>query len=153
VGTTHHKDFAKGFVGLLGRPQAIGEAYHITSDEVLTWDQIFRIVARAAGASEPQLVHIPSELINAFDPQWGVGLLGDKTHCVIFDNTKIKRMVPDFAATIPFSQGAEEIIAWFEEDPARQIVNKEHNQLLHKMISAYRAIWPDSNILKGANDD
>jgi hypothetical protein len=62
-------------------------------------------------------------------------------------------MVPDFAATIPFSQGAEEIIAWFEEDPARQIVNKEHNQLLHKMISAYRAIWPDSNILKGANDD
>jgi len=150
---THHRDFAKGFVGLLGNTQALGEAYHITSDEILTWDQIFRIVARAAGAGEPELVHIPSELINAFNPQWGAALLGDKTHCVAFDNTKIKRIVPDFAATIPFSRGAEEIITWFEEDPARQIVDEEHSYLLDKMISAYRTIWPDQNILKGANND
>jgi nucleoside-diphosphate-sugar epimerase len=145
---THHQDFAKGFVGLLGNAQAIGETYHITSDEVLTWDQIFRIVARAAGAGEPELVHVPSDLIHAFDPEWGVGLLGDKTHSVIFDNTKIKRLVPGFAATIPFSQGAEEIIAWFEEDPTRQIIDEEHNRLLDTMISAYRMLWSNPKILK-----
>ncbi len=139
---THHRDFAKGFVGVLGRTQAIGEAYHITSDEVLTWDQIFRIVARTAGAPNPELVHIPSELFNAFDPVLGEGLLGDKTHSVIFDNSKIKRLVPDFAATIPFDWGAEEIIAWFEADPARQVIDATHNRLLDTMIAAYRAVWP-----------
>lgn len=139
---THHRDFAKGFVGLLGRPQATGEAYHITSDEVLTWDQIFRIVARAAGVNDPELVHVPSELFNAYDANLGAGLLGDKAHSVIFDNTKIKRLVPDFAATIPFSQGAEEIIAWFEADPARQTIDAAHNRMLDDMIAAYRSAWP-----------
>jgi len=139
---THHQDFAKGFVGVLGRTQALGEAYHITSDEVLTWDQIFRIVARAAGVYNPELVHIPSELFNAFDPDLGEGLLGDKSHSVIFDNSKIKHLVPDFAATIPFDRGAEEIIAWFEANPARQVVDKSHNRLLDEMITRYRAIWP-----------
>jgi nucleoside-diphosphate-sugar epimerase len=140
---THHRDFAKGFVGVLGRAQALGEAYHITSDEVLTWDQIFRIVARAAGVPNPELVHVPSELFNAFDPVLGEGLLGDKTHSVIFDNSKIKRLVPDFTATIPFDRGAEEIMAWFKADPARQIVDEAHNRLLDKIISRYRAIWPN----------
>ncbi|HOU12893.1 MAG TPA: SDR family oxidoreductase [Anaerolineae bacterium] len=139
---THHRDFAKGFVGVLGRTQALGEAYHITSDEVLTWDQIFRIVGRAAGVHNPELVHIPSELFNAFDPDLGAGLLGDKTHSVIFDNTKIKRLVPDFAATIPFDRGAEEIIAWFEADPARQVIDEAHNRMLDMMIAAYRSAWP-----------
>ncbi len=139
---THHRDFAKGFVGLLGNAQAIGETYHITADEVLTWDQIFRILARAAGVDEPQLVHVPAELINAFDSDWGAGLLGDKTHGVIFDNSKIKRLVPDFAATIPFNRGAEEIIAWFETDPALQVIDEAHNRLLDEIISRYRAIWP-----------
>lgn len=150
---THHQDFAKGFVGVLGNAQALGEAYHITSDEALTWDQIFRILARTAGVDEPQLVHVPSELINAFDSDWGAGLLGDKTHSVIFDNAKIKRLVPDFTAAIPFSRGAEEIIAWFEADSARQVVDEAHNQLLDIMISAHQAIWPDSNRLKGAKHD
>ena len=139
---THHKDFAKGFIGLLGRTQALGEAYHITSDEVLTWDQIFRIVGRAAGVNDPELVHVPSELFNAFDPTLGEGLLGDKAHSVIFDNAKIKRLVPDFTATIPFDRGAEEIIAWFEADPARQGIDEEHNRMLDTMIAAYRSAWP-----------
>ena len=139
---THHLDFARGFVGVLGRTQAVGEAYHITSDEVLTWDQIFRIVGRAAGVNNPELVHIPSELFNAFDPDLGVGLLGDKAHSVIFDNSKVKRLVPDFTATIPFDEGAEEIIAWFEADPARQAADEGHNQLLDDMIAAYRSSWP-----------
>ncbi len=133
---THHKDFAKGFVSLLGNHHAIGEAYHITSDEVLTWNQIFHILASAAG-TEAKIVHIPSEIIATFDPEWGAGLLGDKAHSMIFDNTKIKRIVPDFAATIPFSQGAREILAWFDADQARRIVDEQFDQLVDRMIEAY----------------
>jgi nucleoside-diphosphate-sugar epimerase len=133
---THHKDFAKGFVGLLGNHHTIGEAYHITSDEVLTWNQIFHILASAAG-TEAKIVHIPSDVIVRFDPEWGAGLLGDKAHSMIFDITKIKRIVPDFAATIPFSQGAREIMAWFDADPARQVVDEKFNRLVDSMIEAY----------------
>jgi nucleoside-diphosphate-sugar epimerase len=138
---THHTDFAKGFIGLLGEPRAIGEAFHITSDEVLTWNQIYEDLARAAGA-EPRLVHIPSELIAAFDPDWGASLLGDKSHSMIFDNSKIKRIVPDFVATIPFARGAEEIIAWYAEDLARQEVDQEFDRLWDRIISAYESAWP-----------
>jgi nucleoside-diphosphate-sugar epimerase len=140
---THHRDFAKGFVGLLGNHHAIGDAFHITSDEVLTWDQIYTILANAAGVSEPRLVHVPSDLITAFDADWGAGLLGDKAHSVIFDNTKIKRIVPGFTATIPFSHGAEEVIAWFDADPARQVVDEDDNALLDRIIAAYESAWPE----------
>jgi nucleoside-diphosphate-sugar epimerase len=138
---THHEDFAKGFVGLLGNNHAIGHAFHITSDEVLTWNQIYTILAHAAGV-EPQIVHVPSDVIAAFDPEVGAGLLGDKAHSVIFDNSKIKRLVPDFAATMPFSQGAKEIVAWFDADPARQVVNKQASHLSDRIIAAYEAIRP-----------
>ena len=136
---THHEDFAKGFVGLLGNDRAIGHAFHITSDELLTWNQIYAILALAAGV-EPQIVHVPSELIAAFDPEVGAGLLGDKAHSVIFDNSKIKRLVPDFAATIPFSQGAKEIVAWFDADPIRQVVDEPTNHLIETIITAHEAI-------------
>src|SRR6476620_3077104 len=89
---THNTDFAKGLVGLLGHEQAIGHAFHITTDEVLTWDQIFRIVGRAAGA-EPKIVHIPSDLISACVPEKEGSLIGDKSVSVVFDNSKIKRFV------------------------------------------------------------
>ncbi|MCL4299316.1 MAG: SDR family oxidoreductase [Anaerolineae bacterium] len=138
---THHRDFAKGFVGLLGNSHAIGEAFHITSDELLTWNQIFEIVARAAGA-EARLVHIPSDFIAAFDANWGAGLLGDKSHSVIFDNTKIKRVVPDFAAPIPYIRGAEEVIGWYDADPARQQVDQAFDQLADRIIAAYESAWP-----------
>ena len=139
---THHQDFARGFVGLLGNAHAIGDVFHITSDEVLTWDQIFTILARAAGVDEPRLVHVPSELIAAYDPEWGAGLLGDKAHSVIFDNAKIKRLVPGFAATIPYSRGAEEVIAWFDADPAHQVVDDGVNELLDRIIAACESAWP-----------
>jgi nucleoside-diphosphate-sugar epimerase len=138
---THHRDFAKGFVGLLGNHHAIGHAVHITSDEVLTWNQIYTLLARAAGV-EPQIVHVPSDLIAAFDPEVGAGLLGDKAHSVIFDNFKIKRLVPDFVASIPFSQGAREIVDWYAADPARQVVNEKEDQLIDRVIAAYDAIRP-----------
>lgn len=139
---THHRDFAKGFVGLLGLPQAVGETFHITSDEVLTWNQIFEIVAHAAGV-QPRIVHIPSEFIAAFDPDWGASLLGDKTHSMIFDNAKIKRFVPDYVATIPFARGAEEIVNWYEANPAKKIVNEETDRLIDKIIAAYESAWPN----------
>lgn len=139
---THHRDFAKAFVGLLGRSQTLGEAYHITSDEVLTWNQIFETVGRAAGVSEIEIVHAPSELIVAYDEAWGAGLLGDKAHSVIFDNTKVKRLVPDYVATVPFTQGAAEIMAWFDADPQRQVVDEEWNRLFDRIAAAVRSATP-----------
>ena len=139
---THHEDFAKGFVGLLGNPHALGHAFHITSDELLTWNQIYTTLAHAAGV-EPQIVHIPSDLIAAFEPEVGAGLLGDKAHSVIFDNSKIKRLVPDFEATIPFARGAEEIVAWFDGDPARRVVDEEVDHLIDRIIASYEAVSAD----------
>jgi nucleoside-diphosphate-sugar epimerase len=140
---THHRDFAKAFVGLLGQPQALGEAYHITSDEALTWNQIFRIVGRAAGVDEVELVHVPSDVIAAHNPRWGAGLLGDKAHSVAFDNTKIKRLVPGYVATIPFTQGAREVIDWFDADPARQVVDAARNDLIDTLIERMRGVSSD----------
>lgn len=138
---THHTDFAKGFVGLLGNSHAIGEAYHITSDESLTWNQIFEILAQAAGTTA-NIVHIPSDLLAAYDPEWGSGLLGDKANSMVFDNTKIKRAVPDFAATVPYSRGAAEVIAWFDADPARRVIDEAFNALTDRIIANYEKAWP-----------
>jgi nucleoside-diphosphate-sugar epimerase len=139
---THHRDFAKGFVGLLGQNRAIGDTFHITSDEVLTWDQIYLLMGRAAGVESPHLVHVASELIAAYDRDWGDGLLGDKAHCMIFDNTKIKRLVPDFVAAIPFAQGAQEIVAWFDSDPANRVVDEKLNQTIDRILAGYEKAWP-----------
>ncbi len=136
---THHRDFAKGFVGLLGNPHALGEAIHITSDEVLTWNQIVEILANALGV-QANIVHIPSEVIATYDEAWGAGLLGDKAHSMIFDNTKLKRLVPEYVATIPFHQGAVEIVAWYKSHPALQQVDEKMDQLMDTMIAAYEAV-------------
>jgi len=138
---THHKDFAVGFLGLLGNPHALGEAFHITSDEWLSWNQIFEIVAHAAGV-EPHLVHVPSELIAAFDPIWGASLLGDKTHSMIFDNSKIRRLVPEFRPAIPFWQGAREIITWYDANPGAQVVDAYCDTQQDRIIAALEGIVP-----------
>ena len=138
---THHTDFAVAFVGLLGHPAAVGESYQITSDEWLSWNQIYEITARAAG-TEARMAHIPSELINAYDPDWGAGLLGDKAHSMIFDNTKIKRLVPEYKARIPYVQGAAEIMAWYDADPARRTVDEGMDRLMDELIARYESIWP-----------
>jgi nucleoside-diphosphate-sugar epimerase len=138
---THHKDFAVGLVGLLGNDRAIGDSFHITNDEILTWNQIFKLMADAAGV-EARLVHIPSDFIAAFDPDWGAGLLGDKAHSKIFDNTKIKRTVPEFNPVIPFYQGAREIIAYYDADPSHQIIDAEQDQRMDCIIAAYESALP-----------
>ncbi|GGJ68803.1 SDR family oxidoreductase [Deinococcus aquiradiocola] len=138
---THHRDFAVGFLGLIGNPHAVGESYHITGDEVLTWNQIFETVARAAGA-EFRPVYLPSDLIAAYDAAWGAGLLGDKAHSMVFDNSKVRRAVPAFRPVIPFARGAEEIMAWYDADPARQVVDAALDRRMDDMIAAYDRAWP-----------
>lgn len=131
---THHRDFARGFLGLLGHPKAIGEAFHITSDEVLTWNQIFSIVGNAAGV-EPKLVHVPSATIARLHPEWGAGLLGDKSHSVIFDNSKLKRLVPDYVARIPFCRGAEEIVQFYADNPGFEAPRPDVDELMDRLAA------------------
>jgi nucleoside-diphosphate-sugar epimerase len=135
---THHVDFAHAFVGLLGHPSAIGDSFHITSDEWLSWNEIYETVAAAAGVAEPRFVHVPSDAIAAADPEWGAGMLGDKAHTMIFDNAKVKRLVPDYVATIPFVQGAGEIMAWYDGDPARQEVDAAMDATMDQLVARYR---------------
>ena len=137
---THHKDFAKGFVGLLGNSGAIGEAFHITSDEILTWNQIFYIIAEAADVISPELLYVPSKTIAQFDKNWGAGLLGDKSHSMIFANDKIKQVVPDFRAEIPFSQGAREIMTWYDADTSRQNTDHRFNTLYDRISQVFHEL-------------
>ena len=133
---THSSDFAKGLVGLLGHQQAVGHAFHITSDEVLTWDQVAQAVAAAAGV-EAKIVHIASDFIAACLPELAGTLLGDKSVSVVFDNSKIKRFVPGFCATTPFARGIRRTLAWFEADPARQQVDHAADEQWDRLIDAY----------------
>jgi nucleoside-diphosphate-sugar epimerase len=134
---THHADFARGFVPLLGHPRTIGDVFHITSDDVLTWNQIAEALAAAAGV-RARLVHVPSDVIAAADPQWGAGLLGDKAHSMVFDNSKLRGVVPDYVATVPFEQGAREIVAWHDEDPSRQQIDKRLDAVMDQLVETYR---------------
>jgi nucleoside-diphosphate-sugar epimerase len=140
---THNTDFARGFAGILGRPDAVGESFHITSDDVFTWDEIVGTIAAAAGV-EARIVHVPSDFVHAIDPQLGVNLLGDKSHSAVFDNTKIKRFVPGWEAAVPFAEGVARSIAWFDADPRRKRVDLERNAAIDRILDAYLAFWPSS---------
>jgi nucleoside-diphosphate-sugar epimerase len=134
---THNSDFAKGLVGLLGHAGAIGHAFHITSDEVLTWNQIYQLTAEATGVTTPKLVHIASDFITACLPASTGTLLGDKSHSAIFDNSKIKRLVPDYVATTRYRDGIKRTVAWFDADPRRQIIDDTANANWDRLIAAY----------------
>jgi nucleoside-diphosphate-sugar epimerase len=133
---THHEDFARGFVPLLGHPRTYGEAFHITSDDVLTWDQIAGALAAALGVTA-RIVHVPSEVIAAADPEWGAGLIGDKAHSMVFDNSKLRSVVPGWRATIPFERGARQIADWYLADPARQVANEKLDALMDKLAADF----------------
>ncbi len=135
---THNSDFATGLVGLLGNAEAIGEAFHITSDEVLCWDQFYRLVAHAAGVNKPRLLHIPSDFIAACLPDKLGSLIGDKAVSTVFDNSKIKCFVPGFRATVPFAEGIRQTLAWFDADPARQLIDAEVDAAWDKLIQSYQ---------------
>jgi nucleoside-diphosphate-sugar epimerase len=139
---THSDDFARGFTGLLGHRQAIGHAFHITSDELLSWNQIYEAVAEAAGV-RLNAVHMASDFIcevadAAGQEQMRGSLLGDKSLSVIFDNSKIKRFVPGFQAVIPFRQGIRRTLEWFGADPSRMQINRENNAFMDRLLEAYR---------------
>ena len=134
---THSDDFAKGFVPLLGNTRTIGEAFHITSDDVLTWNQITMILAAAAGA-EAKIVHVPSDAIAAADPNWGPALLGDSAHSMIFDNSKLRRVVPDYVASITLEQAAPETIAWHDQNPSQQRFDPDLDALMDKLTAQFR---------------
>ena len=133
---THHEDFARAFVPLLAHPRTLGDAIQITSDDVLTWNQIAEALAAALGVSA-QVVHVPSDAIAAADPDWGAGLLGDKAHSMIFDNAKVRGLVPGWRAVIPFEQGAREIADWYRADPARQVTDARLDAVMDKLAAAW----------------
>jgi len=133
---THHEDFARAFVPLLAHPRTLGEAVQITSDDVLTWNQIAEALAAALGVSA-RVVHVPSDVIAAADPDWGAGLLGDKAHSMIFDNAKVRGLVPGWRAVIPFEQGAREIADWYRADPARQVTDARLDAVMDKLAAAW----------------
>jgi nucleoside-diphosphate-sugar epimerase len=133
---THADDLAQGLLGLLGDERALGEAFHITSDEVLTWDQIYRGIAEALGV-EAKIVHIPSDFIARVAPEQAGSLLGDKTWSVVFDNSKIKEFVPGFQATIAFRDGIRRTLDWFAADEERRVVDDVANAEMDDILGAY----------------
>jgi len=139
--TTWNGDFAKGLVGLLGRSDALGEAFHITSDEALTWDQLYIQAARAAGV-KPHIVHIASDLISAYDPEMFGSLTGDKINSVVFDNSKIKRFVPDFVCEVPWAEGTRRAMAWFDADASRRTIDEPANRLWDTILANYQRAFP-----------
>jgi nucleoside-diphosphate-sugar epimerase len=146
---THNTDFARGLLGLLGNPATHGQAFHITSDEVLTWNQIFRQAAEAAGVTGPRFVHIPSDFLIDCVPALEGTLWGDKAVSAVFDNAKIKRYVPGFSAQIRFADGIRETIAWFDADPARRQVDPATNQRWDRLTAAYTAALGQAKLAFG----
>jgi len=135
---THARDFAVGFVGLLANPVAVGDVFQITSDFVYPWNAIYRMLGAALGV-EPQLVHVASETLARAIPAWGPGLLGDKSHSVVFDNSKLRSVVPEFNPTFTFAQGAREIVAWYDADPARRVVDPTLDATLDELVARHQA--------------
>jgi nucleoside-diphosphate-sugar epimerase len=138
---TWNADFAKGLVGLLGNEKAIGEAFQITSDEVLSWNQIYLEVYQALGL-EPNVVHIASDLIAAYDPPSLGSLVGDKSNSVVFDNSKIKRFVHDYSCEVNWAQGVRRSLAWFEAHPEFQSIDHKMNSVWDQIFMSYARVFP-----------
>jgi nucleoside-diphosphate-sugar epimerase len=132
---THQRDFAQGFVPLLGNPRVYGDSVHITSDESLTWDDVARRLAEAAGTTA-DIVHVGSARLARAIPEWEAPILGDKAYSLVFDNAKLKSLVPGFAATTTFAEGAREIVAWYDEHPEHKIVDADLDARLDAVAAA-----------------
>lgn len=135
---TAASDFAAGFCGLVGNDRAIGEAFHITSDEALTWNQIYAAIADALGVSEPDIVKIPTDFICATAPDMTGPLKGDKAHPGVFDNSKLKRFVPGFQCRVPFRDGIRESVSWLRAHPDQQNLNPKVDAISDLVINAWR---------------
>ncbi|WP_457101546.1 SDR family oxidoreductase [Microbacterium sp. P5_E9] len=136
---THADDFAVAFAGLLGNPEAIGDAFTITGSHAPTWNQVYGWLAEAAGVSDPDFVHVASETIAAFSPEIGPGLLGDKAHSVLFDNSKVTALVPEFRTTITFDEGARRILAYYDAHPEEQQNDVDRDALFDRIAAHARS--------------
>ena len=135
---THNTDFAVAFDGLLGNSLAVGDTFHITGDHAPTWNQIYTWLGRAAGV-EPTLAHVASDTIAAIAPQFGPGLIGDKANSMVFDNSKVKALVPEFATTITFERGAEQIVEWYDAHPEAQRFDPDVDAAFERMLATIPA--------------
>ncbi len=133
---THNSDFAKGFIGLMGNPHAIGQAFQITSDESLTWNQIYASIARALGVELHPYYVSSSFLASVSNYDFTGSLIGDKANTVIFDNSKLKQAVPDFHATKRFDQGIQETIDYVLSHPELQREDPEFDTWCDNIITA-----------------
>ncbi|MFC4598211.1 SDR family oxidoreductase [Cohnella hongkongensis] len=131
---THNSDFAKGFIGLMGNAHAIGEAVHITSDETVTWNQIYEAIADALGVKLNAVYASSSFLDACSEEDYRGGLLGDKANSVVFDNSKLKRLVPGFVATTRFDQGIKQTVEHILAHPELQIEDPEFDLWCDKVI-------------------
>ncbi|WP_019181856.1 SDR family oxidoreductase [Microbacterium yannicii] len=136
---THSDDFAVAFTGLLANPEAIGDAFTITGSHAPTWNQIYRWLADAAGVAEPDFVHVASDTIAALAPHLGPGLIGDKSHSMVFDNAKVIGLVPEFRTTITFDEGARRIIAHYDAHPGEQRLDADDDALFDRMAAHARS--------------
>ena len=133
---THNSDFAVGYVGLMGNPHAIGEAFQITNDETLTWNQIYQAIADALGV-ELKAYHVSSEFLAAVsDYDFTGSLIGDKANSVVFDNSKLKHAVPDFHPTVRFEEGIRDTIANILAHPELQKEDPEFDAWCDRVIEA-----------------
>lgn len=137
---THSEDFAVGLVGLLGNPQTFGEAFHITSDFVYSWNQLYRMVAAAVG-TEPRIVHVPTDLLRVGAPDWFWSELieGDLQYSITLDNSKIRSYVPEFSPKIDFAEGARRIIGWRAQHPDIAVGDPALNAIFDRLVRGYRA--------------
>ena len=138
---THNSDFAKGFTGLMGNPKAIGEAVQITSDETLTWTQIYQCVADALGV-KMHPYYISSWYLADIAPQFDFrgNLLGDKTFCVVFDNSKLKSLVPDFKPEVTFAEGIKRTVQYINEHPQLKRLDPEFDAWCDKIIDKLESL-------------
>jgi len=132
---TFNEDLARGFVGLFGNRQAVGQAYHITTDEVLTWDAIYRTMGQVLGR-EVKLVHVPTDLIEQVDAGTGESLRGDKMYSLVFDNTKIKQAVPGFAAQVTWREGLKRCLTWFDRHPKLKVADRSVDEKMDRILQA-----------------
>jgi nucleoside-diphosphate-sugar epimerase len=130
---THADDFAVAFAGLLGNPEAIGDAFTITGSHAPSWNQIYGWLADAAGVRHPEFVHVSSDAIAAFAPDLGPGLIGDKAHSMVFDNSKVTALVPEFRTTITFDEGARRIVEHYDAHPVEQRVDEAGDELFDRI--------------------
>lgn len=139
---THSSDFAVGLVGLLGNKAALGEAFHITSDEHLTWEAIHRVIGQALGVI-PRFARVPSEFIAKVNPEKGAGLLGDKAVSVLFDNSKIRRFVPDFCPKLRFAEGIARSLAWYDARPELKVADATLDADVDEILARWHAAMGD----------